>query len=160
MSGVPFFDSHIASRTALLYMQHMRSDIQSMVFVCTANACRSQMAEGLARAMVPDGIAVYSAGTMGTQVNATAIEVMHEIDIDISGQTSNDLSALPDSIDLVVTVCDSAQQKCPYLVGAVETVHWSIPDPYAIRGSDGERLFGFRKVRDDLKQRIKTLLDL
>lgn len=102
----------------------------SILFLCTGNMCRSQIAEGLARTLFPENTKVYSAGSRPSGVvHPAAIAVMAEHGIDIAGQWSKGLGEVPAEIDLVITVCDSAAADCPNLRGRVQTLHWSIPDP-------------------------------
>lgn len=123
----------------------------SVLFVCTHNSARSQMAEGLLRHRYGDRYAVYSAGTEPSGVNPFAIEAMRDMGIDISGHTSESIDAYTDqSIDYVVTVCDSAKENCPYFPARRQNMHQSFPDPSAATGSDAEKLDTFRRVRDDI----------
>ena len=123
----------------------------TVVFVCTHNSARSQMAEGYLRATYGDRYDVYSAGTEKTHVRPLAIQAMEEIGIDISGHTSKTLDALQDvEKDYVVTVCDSAREACPVVRPREMVFHQSFPDPSAAEGSDEERLAVFRSVRDEL----------
>lgn len=128
-----------------------------LLFLCTANSCRSQMAEGIYRALAP-GAAVHSAGTEPGGVHPLAIAVMGEIGIDISGHFSKGPGAIPaDAIDTVITVCDDAA-ACPTPAPGARHIHWSIDDPAGATGSEEEVLAAFRRVRDDLKGRIEALL--
>lgn len=131
----------------------------SVLFVCTHNSARSQMAEGLLRARFGDRYGVLSAGTERTHVRPLAIDAMREIDIDISAHTSKTVGDLgPREFDLVVTVCDSAREACPW-VPARRTMHRSFPDPSAARGTDAERLAVFRDVRDRIAAWIEETFD-
>lgn len=133
---------------------------RSIAFICTGNSCRSQMAEGLARTRLPDTVAVYSAGSHPSGiVNPLAIASMAELGIDITGQSSKGLDALPDAIDVVVTVCDHAAAHCPYLQGQLATVHWPIPDPFHAAGGETDRQCAFREVRNLLDRHLLVLLD-
>jgi arsenate reductase len=126
-----------------------------VLFLCTHNSARSQMAEGLLRAHGGDRFEVFSAGTVATQVRPEAIQVMREIGIDISGQSSKSLERYLDQrFDLVITVCDDAAESCPVFLGARQRLHWSFPDPSAVHGPDAIRLDAFRTVRDAIRQRI------
>jgi arsenate reductase (thioredoxin) len=125
-------------------------DRRSVLFVCTHNSARSQMAEGLLRDRYGDRYEALSAGTERTHVRPLAIEAMREIGVDLSGHTSKTVEDLGDrDFDVVVTVCDSAREACPY-VPARHALHESFPDPSAATGSDEERLAVFRAVRDQL----------
>jgi arsenate reductase len=132
-----------------------------ILFVCTGNIARSQMAEGLARAVAPANVEVASAGSRPNPkgVHPMAIEVMRERGIDISAQQPKRIDDLPGEFDYVITLCDDAAQSCPTLAARVERVHWSIPDP-AIAGTDPQcqLLEFFRRIRDDLEQRIRDWL--
>lgn len=123
----------------------------TVLFLCTHNSARSQMAEGLLRARYGDRYDVYSAGTEATRVRPLAVEVMQEIGIDISGHTSTALDAFGDrTFNLVVTVCDRAREQCPYLPARKARMHQSFEDPSAATGTDDERRVVFRRVRDAL----------
>ncbi len=133
------------------------SDPTRVLFLCTHNSARSQMAEGLLRAYGGDRFHVFSAGTEATQVRPEAIAVMQEAGIDISGQSSKTLKRYLDQpFDLVITVCDAAAESCPVFLGARRRLHWSFPDPSAVEGSEEQRLVAFRAVRDAIRQRIET----
>ncbi len=130
-----------------------------VLFLCTHNSARSQMAEGLLRGMAGDRFEPFSAGTEATHVRPGAIEAMGEIGIDISGQRSETLDRyLGEPFDYVVTVCDDANEACPVLPGARERLHWSFEDPSRAKGSEGERLEKFREVRDEIEARIREEL--
>ncbi len=117
-----------------------------VLFICTHNSARSQMAEGLLRAMYRDKYEVFSAGTHPTFVNPYAIKAMEEIGIDISSHYSKSVNEFLDmEIDYVVTVCDSAKEECPYFPGGKYYVHRSFEDPSAVTGSSEEKLNAFRK---------------
>jgi arsenate reductase (thioredoxin) len=130
-----------------------------VLFLCTHNSARSQMAEGLLRTLGGADYAVYSAGTVQTAVRPEAIAVMNEIDIDISKQTSKTLDQfLEECFDEVITVCDAANDACTVFPGAVSRRHWSIPDPSVEKGTSEERAHVFRAARDDLRDRIEREL--
>jgi len=124
---------------------------KKILFICTHNSARSQMAEGYMNAQYGDRFEAFSAGTEATRVHPVAIEVMKEIGIDISQHRSK----VPDEffgqgIGTVVTVCDSAQGVCPFFPGAKEVIHQSFPDPSAFTGTEEEVRAGFRRVRDEI----------
>jgi arsenate reductase (thioredoxin) len=120
-----------------------------VLFICTANAARSQMAEGLLRAIYGDRYEVFSAGTRQANVSARAITVMQEIGIDISHHRSKTLAEFEGtSFDLAVTLCDNAHAICSIVSGAKKTIHYGFPDPHLTPGSDDEVLEGYRNVRD------------
>ncbi len=125
-----------------------------ILFVCTHNSARSQMAEGLLRARHGDRYEAFSAGTEKTHVRPLALRAMREIGIDLGEHTSKTVAELGEkTFDLVVTVCDSAREACPY-VPARRTIHQSFRDPSAATGSDEERLAVYRDVRDEISSWI------
>ncbi len=110
-----------------------------LLFLCVANSARSQMAEGLARARFGDAVNVQSAGSQPSRVNPLAIRAMAEIGIDITGQTSKAVETIdPASVNTVVTLC--AEEVCPVFLGKARRLHWSLPDPAAVEGTEDERL--------------------
>ena len=138
---------------------------KKVLFLCTHNSARSQMAEGLLRAIYGEEYEAYSAGVVATSVDPRAVKVMKEIGVDISGQHSKTSSEFGDTIfDLAVTVCDRARQACPIcstrlelpssLPKAREVIHRSFEDPAAALGTEEEQLEAFRKVRDQIKDWI------
>jgi arsenate reductase len=130
-----------------------------VLFLCTHNSARSQMAEGVLRNLAGDRFAVYSAGTEATHVRPLAIRAMDEIGIDISGQESKALGRyLGEQFDYVITVCDEANEACPFFPGAKNRLHWSFEDPSQADGSEEERLTIFRRVRDEIRERIEQEL--
>src|SRR5688572_18780176 len=132
---------------------------QRVLFLCTHNSARSQMAEGLLRHLAGDRFEVASAGTEATSVRPEAIEAMAELGVDISGQSSKTLERyLEEPFDQVVTVCDDANETCPVFPGAKSRLHWSFRDPSRAEGSEEERLEVFRKVRDEIQGRIREEL--
>jgi arsenate reductase len=127
-----------------------------VLFLCTHNSARSQMAEGLLRHLAGNHFEVMSAGTEATHVRPLAIRAMDELGIDISGQESKTLDRyLGDTFDYVITVCDDANEACPVFPGAKRRLHWSFEDPAQARGSEEERLRVFQSVRDEIKERIE-----
>jgi len=130
-----------------------------VLFICTHNSARSQMAEGLLRARGGDGFAAFSAGTEATEVRPLAIRAMDDLGIDIRDQWSKTLHGyLAEPFDLVVTVCDSAREACPVFSGARRMEHWSFDDPSAATGSDEGRLAVYRRVRDEIATRVDALV--
>ncbi len=130
-----------------------------VLFVCTHNSARSQMAEGMVRAWGGDRFEAFSAGTEATRVRPEAIEVMREIGIDISGHSSKTiLPFIGESFGWVITVCDAAKETCPVIPGAGQQAHWSIDDPSAIEGSEEQRLEAFREARDVIRDRVHIFL--
>lgn len=127
-----------------------------VIFICTANAARSQMAEGLLRAKYGDRYEVFSAGTRQSKVSARAIVVMQEIGIDISHHRSKTLAEFPGvSFDIAVTLCDNAHVVCPIVPEAKKTIHHGFADPHLTPGTEEEILIGYRRVRDDISAWIE-----
>ena len=132
---------------------------EKIIFICSGNACRSQIAEGLMRNLANDKFEVYSAGAHPTKVHPAAITVMNEVGIDISFHTSDPISLfINESIDMVVTVCDNAKKACPVFPGKVERIHWRIEDPFKGWSSNPDDLVNFILTRDELAERIKNFL--
>jgi arsenate reductase len=130
-----------------------------ILFLCTHNSARSQMAEGMLRALAGDRFEVMSAGTEATLVRPLAIRAMEEIGIDISGQESKTLEVYLDQpFDYVITVCDEANEACPFFPGAKNRLHWPFEDPSRADGSEEERLAVFRRARDGIEERIEREL--
>jgi arsenate reductase (thioredoxin) len=133
---------------------------QRVLFLCTHNSARSQMAEGLLRALGGDRYESFSAGTEQTHIRPLAIRAMAEIDIDITGQRSKTLHEYLDQpFDYVITVCDQAAESCPMFPGPAHRLHWSLPDPSKATGDEAAQLDAYRRVRDDLAARIRGLID-
>lgn len=132
-------------------LKEKTDDRLTVVFVCTHNSARSQMAEGYLRHAHGDRFDVYSAGTEETHVRPLAIKAMEEVGVNISGHTSKTLDAL-DQVekDYVITVCDDARDTCPVVHARRKVLHQSFPDPSAATGTEAERLAAFREVRDAL----------
>tara|TARA_B100001741_G_scaffold252536_1_gene214471 strand:+ start:572 stop:997 length:426 start_codon:yes stop_codon:yes gene_type:complete len=132
---------------------------EKIIFICTGNACRSQIAEGIMRQLAGDKFDVFSAGSHPSLVHPMSIKVMKEIGINITSHTSDPISNfLSKNINIVVTVCDNADKVCPVFPGKVERIHWSIKDPFKGWGSDPDDLDNFTRTRDDLVERIKNFL--
>jgi arsenate reductase (thioredoxin) len=130
-----------------------------VLFICSHNSARSKMAEGLLRHLGGSGLEVHSAGTVATQVRPEAITVMQEVGIDISHQFSKTLDDfISEPFDYVITVCDSANESCPFFPNALNRWHWSIDDPALVKGLEVERLHAFRKAQDELGSRIEGQL--
>jgi arsenate reductase len=130
-------------------------DRTRVLFLCTHNSARSQMAEGLLRALAGDRFEAHSAGTEATIVRPLAIRAMDEVGVDISGQESKTLQRyLSEPFDYVITVCAAANEACPFFPGARNRLHWSFDDPSRADGSEEERLAIFRRVRDAIRERI------
>lgn len=126
-----------------------------VLFLCTHNSARSQMAEGFLRALGGDGFEPASAGTEATRVHPLAIRVMGEVGIDLGGHSSKTFDQfLAQPWDCVITVCDSANERCPIFPARTTRLHWSFEDPSAASGSEDERLRVFRRIRDEIHGRI------
>jgi arsenate reductase len=126
-----------------------------VLFLCTANSCRSQMAEGIANHFWSDHLEAFSAGTEATYVNPTAIEVLKEIGIDISRHRSKKLSEFDGLMfDYVITLCGSANETCPLYIGGTKKTHIGFDDPAKAQGTKEEVLCEFRRVRDEIKDKL------
>lgn len=135
-----------------------------VLFLCTHNSSRSQMAEGLLRARGGSHFQVFSAGTHPRSVHPLAIRVMAELDIDISERAGHyakgiETFANTSPMDLVITVCDEAAEECPYFPNARRQMHWGFPDPSQAVGTEEERLAVFRHVRDLIADRMRVFLE-
>jgi arsenate reductase len=132
-------------------------DKKRVLILCTGNSARSQMAEGLLRHDAGDRFEVSSAGTKPSQVRAEAIAAMGELGIDISGQRSKSVDEFTDlQFDYVLTVCDNAKESCPLFPGTMAMIHRSFEDPAAFHGSEQERLALFRRVRDEIREYLRS----
>ena len=130
-----------------------------IMFLCTANSCRSQMAEGIARELGRGILEPYSAGLMAVGLQPRAIAVMKEIGIDISNQKSKEIDEkLLREMDIVVTVCGNAEESCPWTPPGISRLHWPIKDPVGARGTEKEIMKEFRRARDDIKEKIERLI--
>jgi arsenate reductase len=130
-----------------------------LLVLCTGNSARSQMAEGLLRHQGGSRYEVFSAGTRPGSVRPEAIAVMRELGIDISSHRSKSVDEFAGRpLDCVITVCDNANETCPVFPGSVERLHWPVEDPAAVEGSEETRLAAFRRVRDQLRERIGSFL--
>ena len=128
---------------------------KKVLFLCTHNSARSQMAEGLLRDLAGDRFEVHSAGTEATSVKPEAVAVMAEIGVDVSGAESKTLERyLGEEFEYLVTVCDDANENCPVFPGAMNRLHWSFPDPSKASGSPEEQLQVYRRVRDDIREKL------
>ena len=131
-----------------------------ILFLCTGNSCRSQMAEHFTRAMARTGqVKAASAGTDPVGVHPVAVQVMEEEGIEMSTASSDALSDTDlDAFDLVITLCGDARDSCPILPSGAKHLHWPLPDPAAAGGSPEQKLAAFRKVRDDIRSLLEDLL--
>lgn len=130
-----------------------------VLFLCTHNSARSQMAEGWLRALAGNHLDVASAGTEATRVHPLALRVMAEVGVDLSGHVSKTVDALVDQRwDHVITVCDAASERCPVFPATTTRHHWSFEDPSRAEGTEEERLAVFRKIRDQIAARLQAWL--
>jgi arsenate reductase len=130
-----------------------------VLFLCSENACRSQMAEGLVNHDLAGRVKAFSAGVQPSRVNPRAIQVMGELGIDIRHHRSKSVDDLKgEQFDLVITVCDNAAGQCPMFPGNAEILHIGFPDPARASGTEEEVLTVFRRVRDDLREQIIPFL--
>jgi len=134
--------------------------MKRVLILCTGNSCRSQMAEALWERLGNGEWESESAGSKPSgYVHPLAVQAMQELDIDISDYTSKSLEQFQEQpFDLVITVCDNAKEVCPVFVGAKETLHWPFDDPADATGTDEEKMTMFRRVRDEIKERIEAFL--
>jgi arsenate reductase len=132
-----------------------------VLFLCTGNSCRSQMAEGLLRALGGEQFEVASAGAKPSgQVHPLAIEAMREAGVDITRHTSKHVDQFGgEKFDYVITVCDHAREACPVFPGAVQQLHWSFDDPATATGTEEQKMRVFRRVRDEIRHRIRRFLE-
>jgi protein-tyrosine-phosphatase len=131
---------------------------KGILFLCVANSARSQMAEGIARSMAPRGTKILSAGSHPTSVRPEAITVLGEIGIDITSHRSKDVSEISASeVDTVITLCK--EEECPVFLGKAKRLHWGLPDPASVGGTEKGRLDGFRNTRDELRRRISEFFE-
>ena len=134
-------------------------DKKRVLILCTGNSARSQMAEGSLRHDGGGKFVVASAGVEPSHVRPQAIEVMREIGIDISGQRSKSVDEFAgQEFDYVITVCDNANERCPVFPGNTQRIHWSFEDPAAAEGDEAARLAVFRRVRDEIRERLRGLI--
>jgi arsenate reductase len=135
------------------------TELERVLILCTGNSARSQMAEGLLGDKASDRFEVFSAGTEPGRVNPLAIEAMREVGIDISAHRSKSVTEfLGQEFDYVITVCDNANENCPVFPGKTKRIHWSFEDPAAAVGDQHEKLAVFRRVRDEIKERLRDFV--
>lgn len=135
--------------------------MRKIYFLCTGNSCRSQIAEGYGKAILPtDEFEIKSAGIEQHGLNPRAVQVMAEEGIDISTQTSDliDMDYF-NQADLIITLCGDAKDKCPVIPKGIKHVHWDLEDPAKATGKEEEIINKFREIRDDIKSRVANLLD-
>jgi len=139
-----------------IYLQQMTR----ILFLCYANSCRSQMAEGFARARKIKDVEIESAGTTATHLHPVAIKVMDEVNINISTQKSKSLDSLDNqNFDVVITLCGKSAEQCPLMPGHPETVNWNLPDPATAKGNNDEILEAFRKSRNEIRRLVDDFFD-
>ncbi len=135
------------------------SDKKNIIFVCTGNACRSQIAHGLLQNLANDRFNVFSAGSHPSKVHQMSIKVMEEIGIDISHHSSDHVDDYLDKgINIVITVCDNANTLCPVFPGNVKRLHWSIDDPFRGWNYNENEIDAFRDTRQEIKYRVIDFL--
>lgn len=133
--------------------------MKKVMFLCTGNSCRSQMAEGLARELGRGIIEPYSAGVISTFVHPKAKKVMKEIGIDISGQKSKEIDeGLLRKMDMIITLCGHAEESCPLTPPEIKRFHWPIKDPVSASGTEDEIMKEFRRARDEIKEKIARFI--
>jgi arsenate reductase len=132
---------------------------KKVLFLCTGNSCRSQMAEGWLRHLAGDQFEVVSAGTHPVGLNPYAVNAMHEVAIDISNHMSERVDPyLGQAFDYVITVCDRAAETCPVFPGASSLLHWSFEDPAKAKGTYEQQMAVFRNIRDEIADRIRRFI--
>jgi len=132
---------------------------ERVLFLCTHNSARSQMAEGLLRAASGERYETFSAGTEATRVRPEAVRVMDELGIDLRPHESKTVDRfVGERFDWVITVCDRAREACPNFPGGTRTLHWGFDDPAEASGSEDERIEVFRRVRDEIRDRLEAWL--
>lgn len=152
----PLDDLHSKDKSVLAWKQPRRSSKKKVLFICMHNSARSQMAEGWLRHLYGDRYEAFSAGVKSGRLHPLAIDVMAEAGVDISGQRAKSVEEMLDEyFDLVVTVCDRAQEECPIYPGATELEHVSFEDPAAEDGTPEEAAEKFRKVRDEIRTYVE-----
>jgi arsenate reductase len=133
---------------------------RKVLFLCTGNSCRSQMAEGFLRSLAADQFEAYSAGINPVGLNPNAVRAMKEKGIDISAQKSKNVTSfLGQHFPFIITVCDNAREQCPIFPGPAQRLHWGFEDPAHATGDEGAKLAVFRRVRDEIEDRIRSFID-
>ena len=130
-----------------------------VLFLCTHNAARSQMAEALLRRAAGRRFDVESAGAAPTEVHPLTVAVMKEIGIDIRGQRAKNVSEIEGRPDIVITLCEEATEACPIFPGAPRILHWNLPDPAAAQGDEATAMAAFRRVRDSLALLVRKFIE-
>lgn len=133
--------------------------MKRVLFICTKNSARSQMAEALVNHDLAGKVQAFSAGTEPAPIHPLAVAAMKEVGIDISCQRSKPIDEFGDEkFDFVITLCDHAAESCPIFFGGVQRVHMGFPDPAAVSGDPEERMEAFRKARDEIRERVEEFL--
>jgi arsenate reductase len=131
-----------------------------VMFLCTGNSCRSQMAEGFVRHLGREVIEPYSAGLLAAGVHRRAAQVMKEVGIDVSGQKSDTIDQdLLWQMDVVITLCDNAEESCPWTPPEIKRFHWPVKDPVGFIGTEEETMNDFRRARDEIKKKIEDFIE-
>lgn len=134
--------------------------MKKILVLCTGNSCRSQIAEGYLRYFAKGKAEIFSAGVETHGVNPKAVKVMKEDGVDISKHTSNNVDEYAGiDFDVIITVCDSAKERCPYFPGNAKRIHQNFPDPAKATGTEEQVMNEFRKVRDQVKEYCKTFVE-
>jgi len=129
---------------------------RGVLFLCVANSARSQLAEGIARALAPPGVTVWSAGSQPTRVRPEAIAALAEIGVNIAHHRSKAVSDIPAAeVDTVITLC--GEEECPVFLGRARRLHWGLPDPAGVGGFEADRADAFRRTRDELRRRLAVV---
>ncbi len=156
MSKAPLQSLHEKDKSRLMWKQPGKSARRRVLFICSHNSARSQMAEALLNSFYGDRYLAFSAGVRPGSLHPLAIDVMAEVGIDISRQRSKGIEdVLDDYFDVVITVCDCAREECPIYPGGTELLHHGFEDPTAADGTPEERVQAFRRVRDEISAWIK-----
>ena len=133
--------------------------MKKIMFLCTANSCRSQMAEGFAKEYSRGSLEIYSAGLMAAGVHRRAVAVMKEVGIDISGQRSKEIDTdLLRQMDTVVTLCGHAEEACPRTPPEIKRIHWPIRDPVGTLGPENYIMEDFRRAREEIRENVRALI--
>jgi arsenate reductase len=134
--------------------------VLKVMFLCTGNSCRSQMAEGFARKFGKGLIEPHSAGLIAAGVHPRAVAVMKEKGIDISRQRSSDIDEeLLREMDVIVTLCSNAEESCPVTPPSIKRIHWPVKDPVGTVGTEEEIMKDFRRARDEIEEKVSRLID-
>ena len=159
-SKIRFSRQHQDHHSVTFLWHNFQMDVRNILFLCTGNSCRSQMAEGFGKLYSGNKFECRSAGLEAHGKNPRAIAVMQEVKIDISTQDSTELTPqMLDWADLVITVCGHADDRCPTFPRTISKIHWPLEDPAKAAGSEKDVMRVFRKIRDEIHHRTKTLFE-